>query len=67
MFRPGPKTQEPRSGAPMMSWWWERMSLHKDSNMSGLLPMLKLLKDQLDNMEPLRRSVVMTWRWALSQ
>jgi hypothetical protein len=40
----------------MMSWRWEHMSLHTDSNLSGLLLMLKLLKDSLDNMEPLHRS-----------
>jgi hypothetical protein len=29
------------------------MSLHKDSNLSKLLPMLKLLKYWMDNTEPL--------------
>jgi hypothetical protein len=29
--------------------------MHKDSNLRGLLSILKLLKYRLDNMEPLRR------------
>jgi hypothetical protein len=32
------------------------MSMHKDSDLSGLLPMLRLLEDYLDNIELLRRS-----------
>jgi hypothetical protein len=49
MFRQRTRIREPESGDPMMSWWWESMSLYKDSNMSGLLPMLKPLKDRQDN------------------
>jgi hypothetical protein len=43
-------------GAPMISWWWEGTSLHKDLNTGGLLPMPKLLENRQDSMEPHRRS-----------
>jgi hypothetical protein len=45
-------------GCPMTLWWQECTTLHKDSNLSGHSPMLKLslMKDGRGNMEPHHRS-----------